>query len=131
MVDKVTDSIQTHTTVQNDQRDYIPVQPYWFHSRKIQDHITWIPFSLIDVKKLEQGYSQSKIKLEYFSIIIFQYNNRKKILFKIQNKKLFLPMVIVMMLISSNVHIYLSIGLINRMKFDVQYGIIQPLKIHI
>ena len=30
-----------------------------------QDQITWIPFSLIDVHKLEQGYSQSNIFSHY------------------------------------------------------------------
>lgn len=52
--------MQIHTTTQIDQQDYVPIQPYWFHSRTNQDHLTWIPFSLVDVQRLEQGYSQSK-----------------------------------------------------------------------
>ncbi len=67
--------IQTHTTVQSGSHAYAPVQPYWFYSRQTQDHLTWIPFSLIDVKKLEQGYAQSKIELKY-------NNSKKPIFFK-------------------------------------------------
>ena len=51
---------QTQTTVQSVLDKYTPVQPYWFYSRKTQDIVTWIPFSLIDVKKLEQGYEQKQ-----------------------------------------------------------------------
>jgi DNA-directed RNA polymerase alpha subunit len=59
-----------------EQYDYVPIQPYWFYSKKDQDHTTWIPFSLIDVQKLEQAYAHSKIKINHFQIIS-KYNDRK------------------------------------------------------
>jgi hypothetical protein len=58
--------MQTATNVQFERYDYVSVQPYWFYSKNKQDNITWIPFSLIDVEKLEQAYINSKIKINYF-----------------------------------------------------------------
>ncbi len=47
---------------ESEEHDYSPIQPYWFYSKKIQDRITWIPFSLIDARRLDEAYAQSKKK---------------------------------------------------------------------
>ncbi len=54
-----------------EQHDYSPIQPYWFYSKKIQNRLTWIPFSLIDVQRLDDAYAESKQK----SILKNEFNN--------------------------------------------------------
>ncbi|CAF5209896.1 unnamed protein product, partial [Rotaria magnacalcarata] len=46
-----------------ERHDYSPIQPYWFYSKKNQGRITWIPFSLADVRRLDDAYAQSKRKI--------------------------------------------------------------------
>ncbi|CAF1055949.1 unnamed protein product [Adineta ricciae] len=54
----------TSTTVpmssESERHDYSPIQPYWFYSKKVQDRVTWIPFSLIDVQHLDEAYAQNR-----------------------------------------------------------------------
>lgn len=45
-----------------ERHDYSPIQPYWFYSKKIQNRVTWIPFSLVDVQRLDEAYAQSNEK---------------------------------------------------------------------
>ena len=45
-----------------EQHDYSSIQPYWFYSKKIQNRVTWIPFSLVDVQRLDEAYAQSNEK---------------------------------------------------------------------
>lgn len=47
----------------SERHDYSPIQPYWFYSKTIQGRLTWIPFSLIDVQRLDEAYAQSKKKI--------------------------------------------------------------------
>ncbi|CAF3679891.1 unnamed protein product [Rotaria socialis] len=43
-----------------ERHDYSPIQPYWFYSKKSQGRITWIPFSLTDVRRLDEAYAQNR-----------------------------------------------------------------------
>ncbi|CAF5204459.1 unnamed protein product, partial [Rotaria magnacalcarata] len=43
-----------------ERHDYSPIQPYWFYSKKNQGRITWIPFSLADVRRLDDAYAQNR-----------------------------------------------------------------------
>ena len=55
---------------ESERHDYSPIQPYWFYSKKVQDRVTWIPFSLIDVQHLDEAYAQSKTMLRRVSFEI-------------------------------------------------------------
>ncbi|CAF0921172.1 unnamed protein product [Rotaria sordida] len=43
--------------------DYSPIQPYWFYAKKSQGHVTWIPFSLTDVRRLDEAYAQNQVTI--------------------------------------------------------------------
>ncbi|CAF4680350.1 unnamed protein product, partial [Rotaria sp. Silwood1] len=44
--------------VESERHDYSQIQPYWFYSKKSQGRVTWIPFSLTDVRRLDEAYAQ-------------------------------------------------------------------------
>jgi hypothetical protein len=44
---------------ESERHDYSPIQPYWFYSKKVQGRVTWTPFSLIDVQRIDEAYAQS------------------------------------------------------------------------
>lgn len=45
---------------ESERHDYSSIKPYWFYSKKSQGRITWIPFSLIDVQRIDEAYARSR-----------------------------------------------------------------------
>lgn len=68
-------SLQTPESNSTERHDYSPVRPYWFYSKKIQHRVTWIPFSVIDARRLDEAYAQStsddQFKEQIFEAIFF------------------------------------------------------------
>ncbi|CAF1147359.1 unnamed protein product [Rotaria sp. Silwood1] len=49
--------------VESERHDYSQIQPYWFYSKKSQGRVTWIPFSLTDVRRLDEAYAQNQVTI--------------------------------------------------------------------
>ncbi|CAF2628973.1 unnamed protein product [Rotaria sp. Silwood2] len=47
--------------VESEHYDYSAIQPYWFYSKKSQGRVTWIPFSLTDVRRLDEADAQNQV----------------------------------------------------------------------
>ncbi|CAF1367653.1 unnamed protein product [Adineta steineri] len=45
---------------ETERHDYSSIKPYWFYSKKIQGRMTWIPFSLIDVQRIDEAYNRNQ-----------------------------------------------------------------------
>ncbi len=62
---------------ESERHDYSPIQAYWFYSKKLQGRVTWTPFSLIDVQRIDEAYAQSNnILIDHSSAFLIPYTSQ-------------------------------------------------------